>query len=201
MEKGISERLLDICTNGSELDDNSIGYPHGFGIDNLSAKQVKQIEFELINHFKFTRIVWMEEPVQKAEDGVTVIMAKSVKLSDEQNTRYENSVAYVHQVTFTPKVFDPAKLHTPVKDGCVMTPLLYNPESFEPYRSITLTWSPEMPQKVDIVNGKAIVNISQEEEEAKLRMKLVDTLGKVLSNPKEYEPPYIRVCIVRMATL
>lgn len=201
MEKGISERLLDICTNGSELEDSTIGYPHGFGIDNLSAKQIKQIEYELINHFKFTRIVWMEEPVQRAEDGATTIMAKSVKLSDEKNARYENSVAYVHQITFTPKIFDPSKLHTPVKDGCVMTPLLYDPKSFEPYRSITLTWSPEMPQNINIVDGKAVINISQQEEEAKLKLRLVDMLGKVLSNPKDYEPSCIRACIVRMATI
>lgn len=201
MEKGISQRLLDICTNGEELDDSSIGYPHGFGINNLSAKQLKEVEYELIKHFKLTRIVWMEEPVQKLEGGENVIMAKSVKLSDEENTRFENSVAYVHQVTFTPKVFDPSKLHTPVKDGCVMTPLLYNPTNFEPYRSITLTWSPEMPQTINIVDGKAVVNMSQDEEEAKLKLKLVDTLGKVLSNPKDYEPPCIRMCIVRMTTV
>ena len=130
----------------------------------------------------------MEIPSGLTEDGEQAIVAQTHKLLDT-DILYEGKTAYVYQILFTPKMYDPKTIHQPVKDGCTFGPLLYNPETFEPSRSITITFSPTFPQDID----------SKEDQEQVMKQFLHDKLDKVLTNPEEYIPEAFRGCMLRFA--
>ena len=184
----VTQKLIEICNHTT--DDHSI-VPLGYNIENLSAKQLKEVEAVLIDHFKFSKVNWMEYPMAKTEDNDTVVVAQSMILSDEENPDYEGKVCYMYNVTFSPKMYNPEDLHKPVKDGCVFAPLIYDPKTFEPSLSITLTWSPEFPQDIDAPPR------TKEDDNQTIR----DLLDKVLANPEDYRPePYVR-CMLRFAVV
>jgi len=181
MKSNLTEKLLSICGNSME----------GFSINNSTEEQRTQVEAELIKHFKFNKIVWMELPSGLTEDGKTPFVAKSLKISDSDNPTYKHKVGYVYTISFTPKMYEPNELHEPVKDGCVFAPTIYNPETFEPKQSITLTWSPDFPQDID-----APVRTLEDDKQM-----IRDMLEKVLNNPEEYRPKGHIACLIRFAAI
>jgi hypothetical protein len=84
-------------------------------------------------------------------------------------------------------MYDPLEMHQPVKDGCVFAPIIYNPETFEPTQSITLTWSPEFLQDLD-----APVRTYEDDKQM-----IRDMLEKVLDNPEEYTLAGYTGCLLR----
>jgi hypothetical protein len=84
-------------------------------------------------------------------------------------------------------MYDPMEIYKPVKDGCVFGPILYNPETFEPTQSITLTWSPEFPQDINAPQR------TYEDDKQMIR----DMLEKVLDNPEDYRPNGFIGCLLR----
>lgn len=84
-------------------------------------------------------------------------------------------------------MYEPGELYQPVKDGCVFAPIVYNPETFEPKQSITLTWSPEFPQDINAPKR------TYEDDKQMIR----EMLEKVLDNPEEYRPIGYIGCLVR----
>ena len=189
MKTELAEKLMSICSPNAPLENNH-SLDNTFGIDNLTEEQRIQVETELIKHFEFERIVWMDLPSGLTEDKTTPIVAKSIKISDEDNTKYPGKIGYVYKVLFTPKMYGPIEIHKPVKDGCVFAPIIYDPNTFQPTQSITLTWSPEFPQDINAPER------TYEDDKQMIR----DMLEKVLDNPEEYRPEGFRACIVRFAT-
>jgi hypothetical protein len=104
---------------------------------------------------------------------------------------HKGEVGYVYTLSFTPKMYDPMEMHQPVKDGCVFAPTVYNPQTFEPTRSITLTWSPEFPQDINAPTR------TYEDDKQMIR----DMLEKVLENPEEYKPKGYIGCLIRYAAV
>jgi len=101
-----------------------------------------------------------------------------------EDTKFKGKV-YLLSVGLTPKMYDPSRFGKPVKDGANISPTLYNPTNFEPYKKILLTFSPE--RKNDgITNHEAVI-----------RQELHDILDKVLDNPKSYEMESERGVLVR----
>ena len=187
MKSELAEKLMNICAAGAPLGDDS-SLNNTFGIDNLTEEQRLQVEAELINHFDFSKIVWMKLPSGFTEDGDPIV-AQTIKIYDTSNTKYTGQVGYVYKIFFTPKMYDPMELYNPVKDGCVFAPTIYDPETFTPTKSITLTWSPEFPQDINATPK------TYEEEKQMIR----NMLEKVLADPKEYMPVGYRACGVRFA--
>jgi hypothetical protein len=74
---------------------------------------------------------------------------------------------------------------------CICTYCTYNPETFEPTQSITLTWSPEFPQDINAPKR------TYEDDKQMVR----DMLEKVLDNPEEYRPKGHIGCLVRYAVV
>jgi len=181
MKSNLADKLLSICGNSNEF----------FGINNLTTTQLKEVEAELIKHFEFDRIVWMKLPSGLTEDKTTPIVAKSIIISDSDNPTYKHKVGYVYTISFTPKVYEPGDMYKPVKDGCVFGPIVYNPETFEPKQSITISWSPEFVQDLDAPPR------TYEDDKQMIR----DMLEKVLGNPEEYRPVGYTGCLVRYATV
>ena len=181
MRSNLTEKLLLICGNSME----------GFSINNSTEKQRVQVEEELIKHFEFDKIVWMNLPTGLTEDGKTPIVAKSLKISDLDNPTYKHKVGYVYTISFTPKIYEPGEMYKPVKDGCVFAPTTYNPETFEPKQSITISWSPDFPQDIDAPQR------TYEDDKQMIR----DMLEKVLDNPEEYRPKGYIGCLIRFAAI
>jgi len=187
MTTELTKKLMSICAPNAPLENNH-SLDNTFGIDNLTEEQRIQVEAELIKHFEFSRIVWMQLPSGLSENNEPIV-AKSVKLAGEENLKHPGEVGYVYKVLFTPVMYDPIELHTPVKDGCVFAPTIYDPATFEPKQSITITWSPDFPQDIDAPKR------TYEDDKQMIR----DLLEKVLTNPEEYRPKGFRACIVRYA--
>lgn len=182
MKSNLTEKLLSICKGNSN---------QAFGINDLTEEQRIQIEAELIKHFEFDKIVWMSLPSGLTEDGKTPFVVKSLKISDSDNPTYKHKVGYVYTVTFTPKIYDPGEMYKPVKDGCVFAPTTYNPETFEPKQSITISWSPDFPQEID-----APVRTYEDDKQMIRNM-----LEKVLDTPEEYRPKGHIGCLIRFAAI
>jgi len=181
MKSNLTEKLLSICENSME----------GFSINNSTEKQRIQVEAELIKHFEFDKVIWMNLPTGLTEDGKTPIVAKSIRISDSDNPTFKHKVGYIYTISFTPLLYDPREMYMPVKDGCVFAPIIYDPQTFEPKQSITLTWSPDFPQDIDTPAR------TLEDDKQMIR----DMLEKVLNTPEEYRPLGHVGCIVRFATI
>ncbi len=181
MKSNLTEKLLSICDGNS----NQV-----FGINDSTEEQRVQVEAELIKHFEFDKIVWMELPSGLTEDKTTPIVAKTYKITND-DPKHTGKIGYVYKVLFSPKMYEPKELHEPVKDGSVFAPTTYNPETFEPTQSITLTWSPDFPQDID-----APVRTLEDDKQM-----IRDMLEKVLNNPEEYRPKGHIACLIRFAAI
>jgi len=194
MENQITKRIMDIVgpvTDG-KLDFGGLNMgaaAGGYDVTALTDEQKVQVEQLVIDHYKVKKVLWMEIPSGLTEDGEQAIVAQTHKLVDTDYETYEGKTAYVYQILFTPQMYDPKTIHSPVKDGCVFGPLLYNPENFEPSRSITITFSPTYPQDID----------SKGDQEEVMKQSLRDKLEKVITSPEDYMPEAFRGCMLRFA--
>lgn len=152
----------------------------------ISKVQKELTEEYLKDHFKFREIKWIDHVGGASEPGKAV-ETKTTKLGDD-NTTYEGKTGYIFQIMFTPRIYDPKTIYNAVKDGCTITPMIYNPETFTPYRQIVLTWSPEQAQDFPFTNSEEV-----------MKQTLRDQLEKVLANPEEYMPEGIRGVMIRFA--
>jgi hypothetical protein len=152
----------------------------------MSKVQRQLAEGILKEHFHFKEVKWITHTGGANEPG-KAFQTSTHKLLDEGPT-YEGKTAYVYQIMFSPKMYDPTVIFKPVKEGCTFGPLIYNPENFKPYRTITLTFNPTFPQDIG----------SKEYQDEMMKQSLRDKLEKVLSTPDEYMPEASRACMVRM---
>ena len=171
MKSIIAEKLIEIC--GTDND-------HGYGIDNLTARQLKAVESVLIKYLKFDRIEWLDAPrVVSLPNGPR--MCHTMKLADTQETSYKNKVGYIYKVQFSPVMFDPTEFNKPVKDGCSITPVIYDPSNFQPIKHIMLSWSPERCDNND----------------KQMKFELKDKLYDILENPEDYMQKGYRAAMLR----
>ena len=157
----------------------------GYDVIALTDEQKVQVEQLVVDHYKVKKVLWMEIPAGMTEDGKEAIVAKTHKLVDEDYETYEGKTAYMYQILFSPKMYNPKTIHEPVKDGCTMTPLVYSPETFLPKRKIVIEYSPEYTNEI----------LTDEDIKQHLRGKL----EKVLENPEEYQAEGFRGCMLRFA--
>jgi hypothetical protein len=186
MESQLTNKLLSICGDANK----TYGCFDSTVIIKLTEEQRIEVETELIKHLGFNKIVWMDLPAGLTEDGEKAIVMKTYKMSDVEEPPHKGKVGYVYTIFFTPKMYDPMEMYQPVKDGCVFSPIVYNPETFEPTQSITLTWSPEFAQDFPIHNSEEV-----------MKQTFRDQLEKVLANPEEYRPVGHVACCIRYAVV
>jgi len=191
MENQITKKFIDLL--GPITDGRlTFGNYHHEGIHGmdivteLTEQQKQQAEQLIKDHFKFKEVKWIDHVGGAGEPGKAVIVT-TTKLG-VTNIPYEGKTGYIYQIIFTPLVYDPNTVHTAVKDGCTITPTLYNPETFTPHRKIVLTWSPEQAQDFSVNNSEEI-----------MKQTLRDQLEKVLANPEDYMPEAIRGVMIRFA--
>jgi hypothetical protein len=167
-----------------ELLTNTFGENVSYPNDQFLKKDLEPLKEELLKCDEFSEcegIEFMDIPVQEIE-GKTYF-AQTINLGG--NTKFKGKV-YLYNLSFTPEMFDPNSLHTPVKNGALITPVLYNPMTFEPTKKIVLTWSPEMAQDMIGVN-----------KELTFKNDIHKLLDDVLDNPEEYKVKGERGIMVR----
>jgi hypothetical protein len=174
MESQLTNKLLSICGDTNK----TYGCFDSTVIIKLTEEQRIRVEAELIEHLGFDRIIWMDLPAGLTEDGAKAIAVKTTRILDQETPPHKGQVGYIHTIIFTPKMYDPMEMYQPVKDGCVFAPTTYNPKTFEPKQSITLTWSPDFPQDINTPVR------TYEDDKQMIR----DMLEKVLDTPEEYRP-------------
>jgi hypothetical protein len=160
---------------------------HQFGFDGLTLygrdnlEQHKERILQCDEFSECTELNFMNMPIILSNDD-TPLKASDYKLVEGQKFK---GVCYLLSLTLTPEVFNPDTLHTPVKDGACITPMVYNPETFTPFKKIVLEYSPE--RALDgFVDG-----------EYELKMELKSLLDKVLDNPYDYQVKGERGVLVR----
>ena len=173
MKSIIAEKLIEIC--GTDDD-------QGYGIDNLTARQLKAVESVLIKYLKFDRIEWLDRP------GVISLPSgpkpcHTMKLADIQEKSYKNKVGYVYKVQFSPVMYDPTEFNKPVKDGCSITPVIYDLSNFQPIKHIMLSWSPD---------GSYASSTNR-----LMKFELKDKLYDILENPEDYMQKGYRAAMLR----
>lgn len=161
----------------------------GYNVIEMSKVQRELAEQILKDHFGFSDIQWMQLPSGLDKNGKTII-AQIHKLSDSDYQTYEGKTAYVYMIFFSPKMYDPTTfVKSPVKDGCTFGPLVYNPENFEPYRTITITFNSTHPDQTG----------NKEDQNELMKQQLRDKLEKILQDPDEFMPEAFRGALIRMA--
>jgi hypothetical protein len=166
---------------------------YSYGLDNLTSEQQKQVEELLKEYLSFGKVEWMELPAQviiNSKGEEVAIVAKTRKIDDEPTEDKNDRTLYLYKVLYSPVIYDPIDLHKPVKDSMVMSPLLHNPHTYEPYRTLAISWKPE-----DLFHEKEIQPITWEDEKTYLREKL-ETL---LTNPDKYKSKGRRSLMIRFA--
>ena len=172
MKSNIGEKLITVC----QVED-AYGV-EGYGIDNLTARQLKAVESILIKHLEFDRIEWLDLPtVISLPDGAKV--CHTMKLGDDNMPTYKGKVGYVYQVMFSPIMFDPTEY---MRHKNSISSTVYNVITFEPTRYITLSFSPSQ-------NTGTL--------EIDLRNQLRDQLDDILRTPEKYQQPGYRAAMIR----
>ena len=180
----LKELLTEIFGETSTIDNQSFP-PFGFdgltlyGRDKLSPYKDRILQCEEFS--ECTELNFMSMPVILSNDD-TSIMAESYNLSEGQKFK---GVCYLLSLVLTPEVFNPETLHIPVKDGACITPTVYKPETFKPFKKIVLEYSPERA---------ADGSVTGEED---VKSELRNLLDKVLENPYDYQVKGDRGVIVR----
>jgi hypothetical protein len=183
----ITEKLLAITGEyeGTEY--------YNYGLSNLTKEQLTLVEELLKEHLGFGKIEWIDLPaatVKNSKGQEVAVVAKTRKLSDEPTDEHKGRTCYLYKILYSPIIYDPIDLYKPVKDSIAISPLLYNPTTFEPSRKIVIEWKPS-----DLYDRQEIQPITWEDEKMYLREKL-ETL---LANPEDYQPPGKRAVLIRYA--
>jgi hypothetical protein len=186
----ITERFYTITGEPAEGELEKYSY----GLSNLTPEQVTQVEDLLKEHFSFNKIVWMDLPAGIVTNSLgeeVAVVAKTKLIADTPTDDYKDRTCYFYSIVYSPIIYDPKEITTPVKDGMVISPLLYNPVTFEPGRKIVIEWIP-----ADLYDRQEeIHSITWEDEKIYLREKLEE----LLANPDHYKPKGRRALMIRYA--
>jgi hypothetical protein len=185
----ITEKFLAITgqPTGIELENYS------YGLANLTKEQLTLVEELLKEHLGFGKIEWIDLPaaaVKNSRGEEVAVVAMTRKLSDDPTDEHKGRTCYLYKVLYSPIIYDPIDLRKPTKNSMVMSPLLYNPYTYQPYRTLVISWKPE-----DLFHEKEIQPITWEDEKTYLREKL----EILLANPEDYKPVGKRAVLVRYA--
>ena len=136
----ITEKLLAITGEyeGTEY--------YSYGLSNLTKEQLTLVEELLKEHLGFGKIEWIDLPaaaVKNSKGEEVAVVAKTRKLSDNPTDEHKDRTCYLYKVLYSPVIYDPIDLYRPTKDSMVISPLLYNPHTYEPCRTLVISWKPE----------------------------------------------------------
>lgn len=147
-------------------------FPKGTHGDAILTSKILELmlpDIQKCDEFKNARLIIAHSPVMADVDTpeLTVVTMHNYLLYDDTEFRGK---CYLYSINLTPEIYDPMKIHIPVKNGCAITPVMYNPTNFIPYREIVLNRSFE-----------------NSEDTVSSRQNLHKLLDQILDNPDEYQ--------------
>ena len=183
----LQELLLEIFSSGEYPKVNS-----RFGIvdETIYGEDLEQFKDRILQTEEFAdckELIIMKHPVNQNELG-EVINPKIYKVSNEDKHTFKGK-CYLLSLGLTPEMYDPKKLHEPVLDGASITPVLYDPQTFQPKKKIVLEFSPEFAQDQYIyaVGNPSMIEDAEENGESILRKQLHEKLDRIFDNPENYQ--------------
>lgn len=161
-------QLLDIAFAVSDNNNSTL-----FGKEQLEP--LKELLLQTEEFKDCTSLEFVDHPV--FYDEKKHVSCQTYKLDEFSKVKGK---AKVISIFLTPEVCNPKNMYEPVKDGCVITPVVYDTMTFEPRRRITIEYKVPTPYE----------NILQHSKH------LHELLDKVLTHPEEYQSKTDRyVCI------
>lgn len=183
----LQELLLEIFSSGEYPKVNS-----RFGIVNetIYGEDLEQFKDRILQTEEFAdckELIIMKHPVNLNELG-EVINPKMYKVNTEDKHTFKGK-CYLLSLGLTPEMYDPKKLHEPVLEGASITPVLYDPQTFQPKKKIVLEFSPELAQDQYIyaVGNPSMIEDAEENGESILRKQLHEKLDRIFDNPENYQ--------------
>jgi len=163
-----------------------------FGIidETIYGEELEQFKDRILQTEEFAdceELIIMKHPVNQNELG-EVIHPKMYKVNSEDKNTFKGK-CYLLSLGLTPEMYDPNKLHEPVLDGACITPVLYDPQTFQPKKKIVLEFSPEFAQDQYIygLGSPSMIEEAEKNGETIIRKQLHDTLDKIFNNPENYQ--------------
>lgn len=153
----------------------------GYGDAILSSKILELLlpDLQKCNEFKNARLIIAHMPVlPDVDDNVTTVITMHNHLLYD-DTEYRGK-CYLYSINLTPELYDPFSTHKPVKDGCAITPVMYDPKYFIPYKEIVLNQTVGMCA-----------------DDSEMRASLHKKLDMILDNPKDYQVTGHRGVMIR----
>jgi hypothetical protein len=183
----LQELLSEIFSSGEYPKVNS-----RFGIvdETIYGEDLEQFKERILQTEEFAdceELIIMKHPVNQNELG-EVINPKIHKVSSEDKHTFKGK-CYLLSIALTPEMYDPKKLHEPVLEGASITPVLYNPQTFEPKKKIVLEFSPEFAQDQYIygLGSPSMIEDAEKNGETIIRKQLHEKLDRIFDNPENYQ--------------
>jgi hypothetical protein len=138
----------------------------------ISSEYLELIKDEILDCDEFkdvNSLTIIHEPTF-IEDGKT-ITTHTAKLRD--GYVFSGDVKIL-SLAFTPPIYNPTTINDSIKDGCVITPLMFNTETFTPYRKLIMYLDIEKMRDESLMENK------------NYKVEIHELLDKILDNPKDY---------------
>lgn len=120
-----------------------------------------------LDEFEFCELEILDNPTAKCK---TMLLQEGIKFRQSLK---------LYSIYITPAVYHPKEILTPIKDNSAVTPLVYDPTDFIPYKSIVMRYSPEFKQDQ--------IKMTNKEREAQFKEEMHKRLDDILNNPEQYQ--------------
>lgn len=173
------ELLKEKFKNSSELPINQ------YGVLGLTGEVLESMLpfIQKCEEFQNARLIVPKYPLFKDVDNDTTLCSNDYLLYD--GTEFTGK-CYLYSIEFTPKIFKEEECYKPVKDGCTMTPVMYNLENFKTYKKLIMTMDMDNMSELESMYGKDFY-----------RKKLHNQLDDMLNQPEIYEVKGHQEIIIR----
>lgn len=180
----LQELLLEIFSSGEYP---KVNFRFGIVEETIYGEYLEQFKERILQTEEFSEceeLIIMKYPVTILENSKTV---HNVTYKHQEGQKFKGK-CYLLSLALTPEMFDPNKIHTPVLDGACITPILYDPQTFQPKKKIVLEFSPEFAQDQYIygLGSPSMIEDAENNVESILKKQLHETLDKILDNPELY---------------
>ena len=131
--------------------------------ETLTGKHLKLLkDLEKVEEFSDCNFEIIDTPIHDGVHCETLLLSEKTKFKGDFK---------LYSIGFTPVLYSPEEIYKPIKNGACITPTIYNPETFTPYKKIVIEYSPES---------------SWDEDENEFKDKLINLFKDILDNPKDY---------------
>lgn len=154
--------------------DSQVGYPNQTYLHGINLEVIKDLLLDCDEFKNVTELKFIDNVIFEYEGEL-----KSVSVRKFVDGETLSGTVYLYSVELTPAIYHHNKRHSMVKDGCALTPIYYNKDTFSPHKMIFMETQ--------------LSDISETDQRADLHKRLDD----ILDNPAEYTIKGDRALLMR----